>query len=111
MKILITARHFTISEETRKYVENEIQRMLKVFDRIVSAQVVLERIKDYEYMTEIVVNAPLKTLTIHEKDEELTKSVDIAVEKMVRQLQKYKGQFKTKHEKINDQRPYSGDEE
>jgi ribosomal subunit interface protein len=100
MKILITARHFTISEETRKYAEEEIKRVLKVFDRVVSVHIILERIKSYEYLTEIILQAPQKTLTLHEKDEELTKSIDLAVDKMIRKLQKYKGQFQSKHEKI-----------
>jgi len=102
MKISITARHFSISEDTRAYVDNEIQKVEKIFDRIVSANIILERIKDYEYETEIIIQAPLKTMTIHEKDEDLIKSVDLAVNKSIRQLKKYKGHFKTKHEKLND---------
>ncbi|MCK5816552.1 MAG: ribosome-associated translation inhibitor RaiA [Candidatus Marinimicrobia bacterium] len=102
MKISITARHFSISEDTRTYVDNEIQKVEKIFDRIVSANIILERIKDYEYETEIIIQAPLKTMTIHEKDEDLIKSVDLAVNKIIRQLKKYKGHFKTKHEKLND---------
>ena len=102
MNILVTARHFTISEETRAYIENEVLRLIKVFDRVVSVHVIVERIKGYEYETEMIVQAPQQTLNLHEKDEELIKSVDLAVEKMVRQLQKYKGHFKTKHEKPND---------
>lgn len=102
MKVLITARHFTISEETRSYVETEIQRVLKVFDRVISAHIILERIKSYQYETEIILKAPLKTLTLREKDEELTKSIDLAVDKMIRQLKKYKGQFQTKHEKTSN---------
>ncbi|MBW6457762.1 MAG: ribosome-associated translation inhibitor RaiA [FCB group bacterium] len=102
MKVLITARHFTISEETRLYAENEVKRILKIFDRVVSAHIILEKIKDYEYEAQIIVQAPLKTLTVREKDEELLKAIDLGVEKMKRQLQKYKGQFKSKHERIND---------
>ena len=102
MKISITARHFSISEETRAYIDNEIKKILKIFDRIVSANIILERIKDYEYETEIIVQAPIKTLTIHERDGDLIKSVDLAVDKMIRQLKKYKGHFETKHEKLND---------
>ncbi|MEA3392333.1 MAG: ribosome-associated translation inhibitor RaiA [Candidatus Marinimicrobia bacterium] len=102
MKISITARHFSISEDTRTYIDNEIQKVEKIFDRIVSANIILERIKDYEYETEIIIQAPLKTMTIHEKDEDLIKSVDFAVNKIIRQLKKYKGHFKTKHEKLND---------
>jgi putative sigma-54 modulation protein len=102
MKILITARHFTISEETRAYIDNEVKKLLKVFDRVTSAHVIVERIKDYEYKTELVVQAPQKTLTLKEHDEELIKSVDLAVEKMLRQLKKYKGHFNSKHEKPND---------
>ncbi len=102
MKISITARHFSISEETRAYVDNEIQKVLKIFDRIVSVNIILERIKDYEYETEIIIQAPQKTMTIHEREEDLIKSVDLAVNKIIRQLQKYKGHFETKHEKLND---------
>ncbi len=93
MKILITARHFSISEETRKYVEDEVKKLLKVFERITSVHIVLERIKNFEYLTEIVAHVPQKTLTITEKDEELIKSVDLGIDKMQRQLRKYKGHF------------------
>ncbi|MDZ7796255.1 MAG: ribosome-associated translation inhibitor RaiA [Candidatus Marinimicrobia bacterium] len=96
MKVLITARHFTISEETRKYADNEVQRLEKIFDRLVSVHVILEKIKDYIYQTELVVKVPLKVLTIHERDEELTKSIDLAVDKMIRQLKKYKDQLRTR---------------
>jgi putative sigma-54 modulation protein len=102
MKILITARHFTISEETRQYVEDKANKLLKFFDRITSVNIILERIKDFEYETEIVTQVPLKTLTIHEKDEELIKSVDLAIDKMQRQLRKYKGHFSKKNEKIQN---------
>lgn len=98
MKTLITARHFTISKETRAYIDNEVQRLLKIFDRVTSVHVIVERIKDYVYETELIVQAPQKTLNLHERDEELIKSVDLAVEKMVRQLHKYKGHFNSKHE-------------
>ena len=93
MKVLITARHFTISEETRIYIDNEVKLFIKVFDRVTSVHVIVEKIKNYEYETELIVQAPQKTLNLHERDEDLIKSVDLAVEKMVRQLQKYKGHF------------------
>lgn len=103
MKILITARHFTISEETRKYIEDEAKKLLKVFDRITSVNIILDKIKDFEYETEVIAHVPLKTLTIHEKDEELIKSVDMAIDKMQRQIRKYKGHFNNKNEKIQTQ--------
>ena len=102
MKILITARHFTISEETRAYIDNEVKKFLKIFDRVTSVRVIVEKIKDYQYETELIVQAPQKTLALHEKDEELIKSVDLAVDKMLRQLKKYKGHWNSKHEKIQD---------
>jgi len=102
MKILITARHFTISEDTRTYIDTEVRKLQKVFDRVTSVHVIVERIKDYEYETELIVQAPQKTLALHEKAEELIKSVDLAVDKMLRQLKKYKGHWNSKHEKIQD---------
>lgn len=102
MKVLITARHFSISETTRKYIEDETNKLLKIFDRITSVNIVLEKIKDFEYKTQIIAHVPLKILTIHEKAEELIKSVDTAIEKMQRQLKKYKGQLNSKNEKVQN---------
>lgn len=93
MKIDIVARNLKISEQTRDYVNEEAKKMLKYFERVVSTHIVLEKESNFEYSTQLVVTAPQKTLTVKEIDKDLIKAVDSSVEKMIRQLKKYKGHF------------------
>ena len=89
----IVARHFDISEKTNAYVSNEVARLEKYFDRITSCRVILEKITEIEYSTEILLNVPGEQLSAVEKSEDLTKSIDFVVKKMIRQLKKYKAKF------------------
>lgn len=95
MQVDIVARHFDISEKTSSYVSNEIARLEKYFDRITSCRVILEKITEIEYSAEIVVNVPGEHLSASEKSDDLTKSTDFAVKKMIRQIKKYKSKFRT----------------
>ncbi|MCF7797543.1 MAG: ribosome-associated translation inhibitor RaiA [Lentisphaeria bacterium] len=93
MKVDIVARHFDIADKTNAYVSDEVARLEKYFDRITSCRVILEKITDLEYGAEIVVNVPGEQLMATEKTEDLTKSVDFVVKKMIRQIKRYKSKF------------------
>ena len=93
MRVDIIARHFEISDKTNTYVSDEVARLEKYFDRITSCRVVLEKITDIEYGAEVIVNVPGEQLSAVEKSEDLTKSIDFVVKKMIRQIKKYKAKF------------------
>jgi len=109
MNVDVIAKNLTISEETRNYVHDEIKRILKVFNRTVLAHIVLERLNRYEYSVQLVVNVPQKTLTAREDDDDLIKAVDRAVDKMVRQIKKYKGHFENRDERAHSKKNMSRD--
>ncbi|MCF7808442.1 MAG: ribosome-associated translation inhibitor RaiA [Candidatus Marinimicrobia bacterium] len=94
MKVNIIARHFDISEKTRNYIQTEVdERLDPLFDRIVDCRMIVEKEKN-NYIAQVILNVPGDTLTAKETTEDLTKSVDFVVKKMLKQLNKYKDKWK-----------------
>ena len=100
MRISITARHFKMSEELKNHTEEKVRRLSKYYDGIIDAEIILgwEK-KDRIAEINIMVNG--STITAHERSEEMIKSIDLAVDKLERQLIKYKDRRRSfEHEKI-----------
>ncbi len=103
MRINITARRFRLSEKIKKHTENEISRLKKYFDGILEADVILSWEKK-DRIAEINIQVYGTVLSAHERSENMIKSIDLAVEKMERQIKKYKSRLKEhKHEKAGAQ--------
>lgn len=93
MRVEIIARHFTIGDRTREYIEKEVMRLQKLYDRILDCKVIVEKIKN-SYMAEVIVSVPGDKLSARETTEELTKSVDFVVKKVERQVERYKAKLR-----------------
>ncbi len=94
MLLEITVRHFEASEKLKNYVNREVEKMKKYFDRITDVKVILESIEAEQFKIEVLANVPGKSLTAEAVDTEVTKAVDDVVTKMIRQLKKYKDGLK-----------------
>jgi putative sigma-54 modulation protein len=102
MQIKFTARHFKASESLKDYAENEIQRLQKFFDRIVDCDIILVKERN-NLIADISLNVSSGVLAVKESSEDFYKSIDKAVDKLERQIKKYKGKNRNyKHDKIND---------
>ena len=89
MKIDITARNFRLGIKMGKYVEDELNRLEKLYDGIIDCQVILEKIKN-DNIAEIIMRVYKKSLVTKDTSDEMYKSIDGAAEKMRRRLKKYK---------------------
>lgn len=92
----VTARHFDMSEATKEYALGAMDGLKRYFDRIVDFHLVLEKEKD-RWRAECVLGVHGKTLNADSVDDLLYPAIDGVVEKMERQLEKYKA--KITHEK------------
>ena len=92
MKVQITARHERkISDETRGFIEDEIENLVKFYDKITSAQVILDkqtRKDGNEDSVDILVNIDKQQIVGKSSAENMIKAFDGAKEKVVRQLKK-----------------------
>ncbi|MCD6204958.1 MAG: ribosome-associated translation inhibitor RaiA [Candidatus Marinimicrobia bacterium] len=89
MKVEITSRHFDASPKVREYVIGELQKLDKFDHLINSCKVILEKSKEGNF-AEITLHVSGKDLVSSESSDDIIKSIDFAVEKMERQLKKFK---------------------
>ena len=96
------SRHFKASESLKNYAENEIKRLQKFFDRIVDCDIILVKERN-NLIADISLNVSNGMLAVKESSEDFYKSIDQAVDKLERQIKKFKGKNRNySHEKIND---------
>lgn len=90
MKIELTTRHYEVSDRIRSHVMSEVEKLEKFHDRIVNCKVILEKSKGGEKV-EIKLHVSGKDMYTSDISDEMIKSVDVAVQRMGRQLKKFKG--------------------
>jgi putative sigma-54 modulation protein len=89
MRINFTARHFKASDRLKEYAEKKVQRLKKYYDGIIDCEIIL----DYEKLNqiaEIAIKVYSQRLVAIEKSEDIYKSIDLAVDKLERQVKKFK---------------------
>jgi len=93
MKVKIVERHAGSSDALRSYVLEKTKALERYFDRIVSIDVVLsvEKERHIADMHAHLVNR--KVITAREESPDMYASIDTAVDRLKRQLVKYKDQL------------------
>ena len=101
MEVSFTARHYKPSKRLKEHATNEVNRLEKFFDGIISCHIILDYQKDIQ-IAEINVTVHGQRLTVIEKTEDIYKSIDTAVAKMERQLKRYKEKKTHQHVAVKD---------
>lgn len=98
METHFTARKFRAHKDTKTQALAAVQRLDRFYDGIVRCDIILsfERTSNSVKTAEINVSVHGATLTAKEKSEEFMKSVELAVDKIERQLGKYKTKLRMK---------------
>jgi putative sigma-54 modulation protein len=101
MHIHFTARRFKAHESVRDHAIDSVKRLDKFYDGIVRGDVVLsfERTTNSLKTAEINLHVYGTVLFAKEKSADFHKSIDVAVEKLERQLEKYKMRLRKKNKK------------
>ncbi len=89
MRINITARHFKLTEELKTFAEQEVYRLKKYYEPIIDCEIILGWQKQIR-IAEIKIAVYGTILSSHEQSEDMNKSIITAVDKLERQIQKYK---------------------
>ncbi len=102
MDTIITARHFELTDEIRAHVEAEMRRLNERSHKFHSAHVILEVEPHGNRQTaEIVIHANTSQYLAKSESHDMYISIDEAIEKLKRQLDKYR-------EKITDHHHHRG---
>ncbi len=92
MNVQFTARHFKAHEGLKQYALSQVSTLKKYYDGILNGNVVLQFEKNRESVKIAEINLAVfgTNLVAVEKSEDFYKSIDAAIDKLERQLQKYK---------------------
>lgn len=95
MNIQITARNINLTDAIRQYAEKKVSKLEKYSDHITEASVLLEVQKNV-HSVEVLLSAKGVFMKGLEKSEDLYASIDLAVDKIEKQLIKYKEKLQSK---------------
>ncbi len=94
MQIAVTFRHMESSDALRSYVEEKLDRVKKYIDEPIDAQVVLSVQKKINHRAEVTMVAKGLTMKSGENKEDMYAAIDLMVDKIERQLKRYKDKLK-----------------
>ena len=95
MNVQFTARHFKARPELQQFAEDSVQGLSSLYDGIVDVEVILEEEShsDGGKRAEIKVNVYKDQLFAKDRSNDFAKSISGCVEKLERQLTKYKAKL------------------
>ncbi len=96
MEIEITARHTKISKPLKDYANKKISRLEKYLYRIESIKLKLE-VEKYRHIAELRIHANRNIFKAKETSIDLYSAIDLVIDKIERQIQKFKERYKAHH--------------
>lgn len=102
MDIQMTARHFRAHETLREYVHESLKKLERHYSGIISAAMVLsyEKAVHSVKVAELIVTVHGTVLKALVKSDDFVKSIDAAIQKTERQIQKYKSKQREKKKSV-----------
>jgi putative sigma-54 modulation protein len=103
MQTRITARHFTLREDLKEYIESRMDRLQRYYDGITDARVILtvDRGTPLQRHAEIVVSVFRQQLMAQDVAETHELAIDACVEGLRRQLLRYKSKLRRTDQKLH----------
>ena len=92
MNITITGRHMEMTDAIKGHVESGLQKVRAHFDKVIDVDVILT-VEKHRQIAEINLRANGLRINAQESSDDLYGSVDSALTKLERQVDKYKGRI------------------
>lgn len=98
MQITISVRHGTLSEDAQARVAAKVEKLSRLFDRLVGIEVTVDLECRDEPIVDLRVSAEHKhDFAASQRSNDLMGAVDQVVHKMEQQLRKYKQRIQQRH--------------
>jgi putative sigma-54 modulation protein len=96
MQINITGHHVDVTPALRAYVTEKMQRLIRHFDQVSSINVILN-VEKLQQQAEATVNAGGRTIFATDTAMDMYASIDGLVDKLDRQVRRYKDRITDHH--------------
>ncbi len=95
MEIRTTARHFELTDNLRKFAEEEIKRLEKYYDHIIDSHLTMS-VEKSRQKAELTLKVYGTTLMSKARAYDMYVAVEQVIAKMERQIKKYKAKLRDK---------------
>jgi putative sigma-54 modulation protein len=92
MQVIFSGKHLEVTPSLREYAENKLTKLARFFDHVQEVHV-MESIMRNQQIVEVTLYADGTTIRAEERASDMYASIDLVVDKLERQLQRYKGRF------------------
>jgi putative sigma-54 modulation protein len=89
MQVSVTFRNTEATEALKRHVEEKVQKLRRFLDRAIEAHVVLS-IEKFRHIADVTLLVGGVTLKAEEVTEDMYSAIDLAMEKIERQVRRYK---------------------
>ena len=101
IKVTVTFRHTKPTEALKRYAEQKIHRVGKYFSRPLDAHVILAVDAKERQVAEVELHAHGTMILGKEQHQDLYAAIDLAIDKIERQIKKQKEKTKLKRRRSN----------
>ena len=103
MNLQVSGHHLEVTPALHDYVTGKLERITRHFDNVIDVNVILS-VDKLKQKAEVTVHLAGKDVYVESVDEDLYAAVDGLVDKLERQVQKYKQKLQDHHRgnKITD---------
>ncbi|MBA3998298.1 MAG: ribosomal subunit interface protein [Candidatus Accumulibacter sp.] len=103
MNLQISGHHLEVTPAIRDYVTGKLERVTRHFDNVIDVNVILS-VEKLKQKAEVTVHLSGKDIFVEAIEEDLYAAIDTLVDKLDRQVQKYKQKLQDHHRgsKISD---------
>lgn len=97
MQINVTGRHVNVTEAIRDYARKKLESIAIDFPKVIDAHVILD-VEKYRHRCEIILVCTQHIhIEAHEESNDMYASIDLCVDKLARQMRKYKTKIQRHH--------------
>ena len=96
MNLNITGRHFEITKALKEHIENKFMRIKNHFDHVIDAKFILS-VEKFNNIVDATIHLPHQDINAKSVNEDMYKSIDLVINKIDRQVIKYKEKFRDHH--------------
>ena len=96
MNLQVSGHHLEITPALHDYVTGKLERITRHFDNVIDVSVILS-VDKLNHKAEVTVHLAGKDVYVESVDEDLYAAVDGLVDKLERQVQKYKQKLQDHH--------------
>jgi putative sigma-54 modulation protein len=101
MQLNLTGHHVDITDSLRNYVEEKMERLERHFDKVTNTHVILS-VESLRHKAEATVNMSGNNIFAESTEENMYAAIDSLVDKLDRQVKKYKEKLTNHHHKQPD---------